>query len=161
MGTLQIVGIVLAVLLVGGFLVLTLFVTNTRKKTLAAVQDRLGADAIVIYDEKAHCFGLTSRGHGYLQTFGTLAATPDTLLFVQWSPKEELELSRADILSVDLSTEHLGRDRGSLLLVVTYRDPSVTADPESGRVAGQDSVAWKVDDLEAWKDELSKDELKR
>ena len=156
MGTLQIVGIVLAVLLVGGFLILTVFVTNTRKKTLAAVKQRLGESNVVLFDEKAHCFGLTSRGHGYLQTFGTLAATPDKLLFVQWSPKEELELARADIVAVDLSTEHLGSDRGSLLLVVTYRDPSVTADEESGRVAGQDSVAWKVDDLEAWKDELGK-----
>lgn len=154
MGTLQIVGIVLAVLLVGGFLVLTLFVTNTRKKTLAAVKARLGEDNVVLYDEKAHCFGLTSRGHGYLQTFGTLAATADKLLFVQWSPKEELELSRADIVSVDLSSEHLGSDRGSVLLVVTFKSPDVAADEEAGTVAGQDAVAWKVDDLEAWKSEL-------
>jgi hypothetical protein len=151
MSTLQIVGIVLAVLLVGGFLVLTLFVTNTRKKTLAAVQARLGADKIVIYDEKAHCFGLASREHGYLQTFGTLALTGDTLLFVQWSPKDELEVSRSDILSVDLSTEHRGSDKGNLLLVVRYSSPDVTADEETGRAAGEESVAWQVAELEAWK----------
>lgn len=151
MSTLQIVGIVLAVLLVGGFLVLSLFVTNTRKKTLATVQERLGVDRMVIYDEKAHCFGLTSREHGYLQTFGTLALTADTLLFVQWSPKEELEVDRADILSVDLSTEHRGSDKGNLLLVVRFTSPDVTADEESGRIAGEDSAAWQVADLEAWK----------
>lgn len=154
MSTLQIVGIVLAVLLVGGFLILTLFVTSTRKKTLAAVQARLGADEIVIYDEKAHCFGLTSREHGYLQTFGTLALTADTMLFVQWSPKAELELARADILSVDLSTAHKGSDKGNILLVVRFTSPEVTADEESGRVAGEDSVAWQVADLEAWKSAL-------
>jgi hypothetical protein len=156
MGTLQIVAIVLAVVLVIGFLILTLFVTNTRKKTVDAVKGRLGADKIVLYDEKAHCFGLTSKGHGYLQTFGCLATTPDAVLFVQWSPKEELELKRSDILSVDESREHQGRDRAADLLVVRFRSPEVEADEETGAVAGEDAVAWQVDDIEAWKSELGR-----
>ena len=54
----------------------TALVTVTVNSVNDAPSFTKGGDQIVLYDEKAHCFGLTSRGHGYLQTFGTLAVAP-------------------------------------------------------------------------------------
>jgi hypothetical protein len=59
-------------------------------------------------------------------------------------------------LSVEESREHQGKDRAADLLVVRFRSPEVEADEETGAVAGEDAVAWQVDDIEAWKSELGK-----
>jgi hypothetical protein len=145
---LQVILLVVAALVIVGFVVLTLFVTNARKKTVQEVKDRLGPSDIILLDEKARCHGLESRGHGYLQTMGCLAVTPDRMLYLQWSPREELEVSRVDILGLDERREHNGRDRGADLLAVKFRN----SDAEDG----EDVVAWQVASLEAWSEELEK-----
>jgi hypothetical protein len=142
---LQIIAIVLVVVIVIGFLLLWLYVSKTRKQSSGEVRERLGGDAVVLIDGEAHCYGLESKDHSYLSTFGCLGMTGDKLLYVQWSPKEELELRRSDITGVEVTREHRGKEREEDLLSITFRD----ADGET------DKVAWKLTDLDAWMKELA------
>jgi hypothetical protein len=127
------------------FLLVWLYVSKARKQRSGEVRQRLGGEAVVLIDGEAHCFGLESKDHSYLSTFGCLGMNRDELLYVQWSPKQEFELKRADITGVEVTREHRGKERDEDLLSITFRDAD----------GGSDKVAWKLTDIDAWVSELA------
>lgn len=143
MSALQIIAIVVAVLAILGFLGVWLFVSGARKRVAGDVRSRLGGDPKLL-DSEAHCFGLESKDHTYLSTFGCLGANDEQLLYVQWSPKQELELDRSRILGVEVTSEFRDRDREEELVAVRFSGDE-----------GEDRVAFKLLDPSAWVDELS------
>lgn len=145
MSVLQIIAIVIAAVAILGFLGVWLFVNGARKRVANDVRGRLGGEPKV-FDSEAHCYGLESRDHTYLSTFGSLGVNDDTLLYVQWSPKQEFELERSRILGVEVIREFRDRDREEDLVAVRFS----TEDGED-----EDRVAWKVLAPDLWVDELS------
>jgi hypothetical protein len=143
---LQIIAIVLVVLLVVGFGLVWLYVSRAQRQTAIQVLEDLDGEVKLMAD-KAHCYGLESRDHTYLTTFGCLAATDDQLVYVQWSPKQQLEIDRSSIVKVEKTKEHKEQEQGSELLSVTFQAPDVDG--------GRDVVAWEVDDVDDWVGELT------
>jgi len=141
---LQVVAIVIGALVIVGFVALWWYVSGARKRTSGEVRQRLGADDVVLLDGEAHCYGLESKDHQYLSTFGALGMSGDTLLYLQWSPKEEFELDRSKIVAVEVAREFRGRDRDEDLLTITFQGDG-----------GEDKVAWKLTDNDAWLKELA------
>jgi hypothetical protein len=141
---LQVVAIVIGALVIVGFIALWWFVSGARKRTSGEVRQRLGGADVVLLDGEAHCYGLESKDHTHLSTFGALGMSADKLLYVQWSPREEFELDRSKILGVEVSREFRGRDRDEDLLTITFQGET-----------GEDKVAWKLTDNDSWLKELA------
>jgi hypothetical protein len=115
--------------------------TDTDDDVLAALG---GEPNILVMDDTADSFDVTSEGVGPLLGNGCLAATAEGLLFVQWAPRKRLWIPRARILKVGGSHAHLGKSTADALLRVEFRT-------EAGLV---DSAAWLVRDLPTWLAEL-------
>ena len=149
MSTLQIVVIALAVVVLVGWLVLTLVVKGKQKTGEAQAAELVGGDP-VLSDPKAICKGTESGPFNDWVGMGTLALGTDDLVFVRWSPHTVLKIARSAIASYEFTTEHLGRASKVPLLQVTYPN----ADHTEGENPGQDVVAWQVADQEAWNEAL-------
>ena len=89
--------------------------------------------------------GVESRGPAQMRGNGSLALLEDELLFVQWVPRRVIRIPRASITAVETPRTFLGKTLGSRLLAVSWRTPE----------GGQDRIAWKVGDLDAWLAALS------
>ena len=89
--------------------------------------------------------GVESRGAAQVRGNGSLALLEDELLFVQWVPRRVTRIPRASITAVETPRAFLGKTMGSRLLAVSWRTPE----------GGQDRIAWKVRDLDAWLAALS------
>lgn len=149
MSTLQIVVLVLAVVILIGWLVLTFVVKGKQKTGESEAVDLVGGDPRVS-DPKAICKGTESGAFNEWVGMGTLALGTDELVFVRWSPHDVMRIGLSDISSHEFTTEHLGRDSKTPLLQVTYAN----ADHTEGENPGQDVVAWQVADQDAWNDAL-------
>ena len=88
---------------------------------------------------KATFYGLASEGKGQTRGLGTLALTPDELLFVQFVPDRIVRVPRAQIAGATLARTFLGKSQNRDLLVVTW---------------GNEVAAWDVPDVAAWETAL-------
>ena len=111
-----------------------------RRRAVAEVRSRLGADPILMMDDRANSFGIESAGKAQIRGNGCLAATSHQVVFVMWLPRREIRIDRAAITAVERATSHLGKTMFRPLLRIRFIDPA-------GR---PDSVAWFVRDLPAW-----------
>lgn len=146
---LTVVLIVIAVLLVGGWIALTFVVKAKQRDGAQEARDLLGA-SIAVFDEKAVCRGTESGPINAWVGMGSLGLNDEELVFVRWSPHDVLRIGRGDIRSHVFTTEHLEREYKQPILQVTYANP----DHEEGETPGQDVVAWVVNDQDAWNDAL-------
>ena len=83
--------------------------------------------------------GQTSLGYGQIRGTGTLAITPDALVFVLWVPRRQVVIPLARITAVDTTNAHLGKRVGAALLRVRWSSDS-----------GEDAIAWQLADLDSW-----------
>jgi hypothetical protein len=115
------------------------------RRVAEQVRARLGADRILLIDERANSFGVESGGKAQIRGNGCLALTAGELLFLMWIPRRELRIERGRITSVERASSHLGKSIFRPLLRIRFID-------ELGRA---DSVAWFVRDLQAWEAALA------
>lgn len=127
-------------LFLGVFFVLLLyFLSRTARKVRAEVEAELSN--IELIDQGASFFGLSSKGVGQVRGNGCLALTEHELVFRMWVPKQWLRIRREDITAVETPRSHLGKTRGTPLLLVAFKDHERSA---------VDTIAWQVRDLAAW-----------
>ncbi len=91
------------------------------------------------FDVGPQFYGVESRGATQMRGNGTMVLTADELAFVLWIPHMTLRIPVRDIVEVDHPKSHLGKSGGVPLLRVRWRTAGV-----------DDTVAWRVADLEAW-----------
>jgi hypothetical protein len=116
-----------------------------RRRAAEDVRSRLGADRIHLMDERANSFGLESKGAAQIRGNGCLAISDSELMFVMWLPRREIVVPRHQITGVERVRSHLGKSVGRELLKISF----------TGAEGNPDSVAWLVNDLEAWESALS------
>jgi hypothetical protein len=104
------------------------------------VKSRLDRSSILLVDEAADSYGLTSRGWFQARGNGCLGASSIAVLFVPWAGDDELWIPMDRVLAVDATDSHLGKAKGAMLLRVRFVN-------EQGE---QDSVAWAVKDVPRW-----------
>ncbi len=149
MSTLQIVVLVLAVVVLLGWLILTFVVKGKQRTGEAEAVDLVGGSPEVS-DPKAICKGTESGAFNEWVGMGTLALGADELVFVRWSPHDVMRIELSDLSSHVFTSEHLGRDSKTPLLQVRFAN----AEHTEGETPGQDIVAWQVSDQDAWNDAL-------
>jgi len=142
--------VVLALIAGAAYLVLTFVVKGKQSQGTDEVRETLGADNILVLDDKAICKGTESGRYNNLVGMGTLALTKDEFYFLRWSPRAELRIPRSDMLEHTFTIEHLDKGGKKPWLQVRYRNPEYT----EGDEAGVDVVAWDVDDPDAFNDAL-------
>ncbi|MBK9001865.1 MAG: hypothetical protein IPM35_39585 [Myxococcales bacterium] len=118
------------------------FVHRLRARGRAALE-RFAPSDVVLSELMAQSYGEESRGATQARGNGALALTKDELFFLLYVPERELRIPLASIEAVTMPRSHLGKTSGAKLLHVRFR-----------RDAGQDAVAWRVLDPEAWKFQL-------
>ena len=93
--------------------------------------------------DKADFYGVASRGEGQVRSLGTLALTPDELVFLQFVPESEVRVPLKAITHVEIARSFLDKTVTRDLMVVTWK---------SGE--DDDRVAFDVPDMDAWRSEL-------
>lgn len=102
------------------------------------LRDTLGQPAVLLRDESANFFGLTSRGATQLRGNGVLLLTHEVLAFQPWFREQAIVIPRASITVVKTTRSHLGKTIGRDLLTVEFAD------------GPHDEVAWYVRTLPPW-----------
>jgi hypothetical protein len=147
MNGLVVAAVVVVALVVVAALALNRFVSKARAQANSEVRSRLGGEP-VLFDDEAEALGVASRPQGVLRGMGCLGLSERELLFVQWKPRQEISIARSDIVEVIETTVHRGRDFGVPILAVKFKDPDAST-PD-----GTDTIAWRVFDVDAWRQEL-------
>ena len=128
-------------------LTILILVSNLQKglrgRSAQLIQHRFPVHQIRRQSPFANCFGITSKGMGQIRGNGPLVLTPDQLWFQLLVPQRELSIPLSTIQQVEIRSHHLRKTRFTPLLYVEYQTPT-----------GSDSVAWQVEDPEAWKVDL-------
>jgi hypothetical protein len=139
--------IVILVLLIGGYVALTVVVRKKRGEGAQRVRDALGGDGqIKVFEDKAICRGTESGPFNNLIGMGTLGYNGDELVFVRWSPEAEVRVAAVDLLAHQFTTEFNGKTYPKPILDITYRN----AEHTEGEAPGQDHIAFEVSDHDAW-----------
>lgn len=141
------IAVVLLAALIVGAVALNRFVVKARAQANEEVRTWLGGDP-VLFDDEAEALGVASREQGYLRGMGCLGMSETELLFVQWKPRQEIRIALGDIVEVIETTEHRGRDFGRPILAVRFRSAESRSDD------GTDVIAWRVYDVERWREVL-------
>lgn len=119
------------------------FLHGLRVRGQAALDRRFARSDVILSELMAQSYGEQSRGVTQARGNGALALTKDELFFMLYVPERELRIALASIEDVSNPRSHLGKTSGAKLLHVRFK-----------RDAGEDAVAWRVPDPEAWKAEL-------
>ena len=141
--------VILPAVLIGvGFfavLVLTLMYVGRRLRARgrAAIDERFPAAEVLRSETMAQSYGEQSRGAAQARGSGALALTKGELFFLLYVPERELRVPLSSIQATAIVRSHLGKTSGVKLLKVTF----TTED-------GEDAVAWRVPDPDAWRAEL-------
>jgi hypothetical protein len=128
-GALLVVGLLIAAIV----LPLLSAVAKKRDEVASELRAELG-DRLELIEPQARSFGLASRGASQTRGNGCLALTADRIVFVQWLPKDRLEIERAAIVRVETARSHLGKATSIPLVRVTFRQ----GDGE------EDAIAWQL-----------------
>jgi hypothetical protein len=129
---------------VGGLVVMSLVFRVVARAAAASIRaniaGRFPADAIVMQDDLANHFGRTSKGPVQVRGgSGGLVLTRDALHFLP-IVGDEVTIPLSEISGVATVKSHLGKTVGRPLLKVEF---------------GGDSIAFFVNDVEAWKRHLA------
>ena len=136
MSALAIVALVLGILLVLALVLLP--IRRRARRTEADVAAELGDG--VRRSEQVLGLGLESRGRGQVRGNGLLALGEDELVFRMLVPRRETRIPLAGVTAVGSERTWLGKWIGVRLLRVRWRTPE----------GGEDAMAWRVRDLDAW-----------
>jgi hypothetical protein len=98
----------------------------------------LGQPEVLLRDEMANCFGVTSRGVTQLRGNGVLLLTRDVLAFQPWFRDAPIVIERSRITAAKSARSQLGKTIGRDLLMVEFTEDR------------PDSVAWYVRALPPW-----------
>ena len=134
------VAVVVLVLVVVGVAVGLLLARKGARRASERVEERL-AGLDVLRRTKANLYGVASEGKGQVRGLGTLALTPDELVFVQYLPDRLIRIRRDRITAAAIGRSFLGKTSGRDLLMVTW---------------GEDVAAWDVPDVTSWQAALRK-----
>lgn len=113
-------------------------------RTRALIEHHFPVGSTVRSDDMAQFFGLESRGAVQMRGNGGLVLTRDELCFLPLVGDAALRIPRRAIRVVSEVRSHLGKTVGRPLLRVEYEGEG-----------GPDAVAWFVNDVSAWRAELS------
>lgn len=119
------------------------FLEGLRSRGRAAIDGRFAPSDVMLSELMAQSYGEQSRGVTQARGNGALALTKAELFFLLYVPERELRIPLGSIEAVTNPRSHLGKTSGAKLLHVRFR-----------RDAGEDAVAWRVPDPEAWKAKL-------
>jgi hypothetical protein len=134
---LTVVGCVLLSVVITGFGVRQILRKGAREAE-QRLMAKLGQPSVLLRDESANCFGLTSLGVTQLRGNGVLVLTHEYLAFQPWFRGQAMVIPRATITAATTTRAHLGKTIGRELLLVEFSE-------------GQgDSVAWYVRSLQPW-----------
>ena len=134
LGAASLVALVLAVMYVAKTL---------RKRGRAEIDRRFPAADVLLSETLAQSYGQQSRGATQARGNGALALTTCEHFFLLYVPERELRIPLSDITAVSHPRGHLGKTGGVKLLHVAFTTPD-----------GEDAIAWRVPDPEAWKAKL-------
>lgn len=98
----------------------------------------------ILADEKANCLGIESRGMAQIRGNCCLLLGAEELVWVMWRPQRTHRIARGRFRGVEVVRSHLGKSRGFKLVKLAF-------DNDEG---ARDSVAWLVQDLDAWVSQL-------
>ena len=97
-----------------------------------------------LVDEKADCLGIESGGSAQVRGNCCLLLGAEELVWVMWKPQSTHRIARGKFRSVEVVRSHLGKSRGFKLVKLVFENDE----------GASDSVAWLVQDLEGWVDQL-------
>ncbi len=137
--------IVIGLLVVAAFVGLALMIRRGAGAARHRIDSAL-AELDVRRQGKANFYGLASKGSAQVRGLGTLALTPDELVFLQMVPANEVRVPRPAIHTVEVARSFLGKTQGRDLLVIAWAADGV-----------EDRVAFDVPDLDAWRQALAPD----
>ena len=129
-----VVGCVLLFVVITGFGVRQLLRKGIREAE-ARLMAKLGQPSVLLRDEMANFFGLTSRGATQLRGNGVLLLTNDVLAFQPLFREDPILIPRKTISATKTVRSHLGKTIAHDLLFVEFAD---------------DSVAWYVRSPQPW-----------
>ena len=136
----------MAVVIIGIIVVLVVLAVVAVRRGAGAARARIEAglgELEVHRQDKANFYGQASKGEGQGRGLGTLALTPDELVFLQFVPANEVRVPLGAVSGVEIAREFLGKVQARDLLVVTW-----TAE------GAEDRVAFDVPDIESWRGAL-------
>ena len=135
--------IVIGLLVIAAFVGLALMIRRGAGAARLRIDSAL-AELDVQRRAKANFYGLASKGSAQVRGLGTLALTPDELVFLQLVPANEVRVPRRSIHAVEVASSFLGKTQGRDLLVISW-----AAD------GSDEQVAFDVPDLDAWRQALT------
>lgn len=133
-------------LIIGVVAVLVLAVVIAVRRGAGAARARIVLELAALdvkRQAKANLYGVASAGERQVRSLGTLALTPEELVFFQMVPEKEVRVPRPAITNVEVERSFLGKTQDRDLLVVAWN----AGDDE-------DSVAFDVPDIDSWLTEL-------
>jgi hypothetical protein len=137
--------IVIAIVVVAVVIVVVAFLAQKGASSAQArVEDSL-ASLDVRRQDKVHCHAAATEGEGQTRRLGTLALTPDELVFVQFVPPGEVRVPLAAVTKVETARSFLGKEHTTDLMVVSWATESEGTDSQ---------VAFDVPDIESWRADL-------
>jgi hypothetical protein len=132
-------GFVIVAIVVVLVIVVVVAVRRGAGTARARIEAGLG-DLEVQRQDKANYYGQASKGEGQLRGLGTLALTPDELVFLQFVPANEVRVPLGAVSGVEIARSFLGKAQARDLLVVTWIAEGA-----------EDRVAFDVPDVEDWR----------
>ena len=137
--------IVIAAIVAAGVFLLVVVLATVRglgARALAAADEILRGERLVLRDGSVNFFGVRSRGMGQVRGNGVLSLTDGRLHFLMWLPRRELSIPVRAISATETPESFLGKSVFRALLEVDFEN-------EAGE---PDAAAWLVGDLPAWRD---------
>lgn len=134
-----VIALVVAALLVVGFVVV---VRKGAASARGRIEARLG-ELEVERSSRANFYGVESRGARQVRALGTIALTPEAVVFLQLVPSGELVIPRAAITGTSTARGFLGKTQGRDLLVIEWTTGT-----------GTDRAAFDIPELDAWRSAL-------
>ncbi len=104
------------------------------------LREKYAHEDLLKVSPRANFFGLASKGMAQVRGNGALVLTRKGLYFEMLWPKREVAIALVSITAIRTPRSFLGKTVGRRLLEVSFRDGA----------GGTDSVAWWVEDLDAW-----------
>jgi hypothetical protein len=138
----------MAFALIGILLVVVIVVAVVVQNRTTAARKRIEAglaDLDVLRQDKADYYGQESMGARQVRGVGMLALTAEELVFFQLVKDADVRVPRADITSVEVGREFLGKTVNRDLMLVSWGSGDDT-----------DRAAFDVPDIEAWQTDLGR-----
>jgi hypothetical protein len=114
-----------------------------KKPLEARIAAQYAEHEVLLKDLGANSFGLESKGVFQLRGNGALVLTASHLHFFQFLTKREVRIPLGAITELGFTHTHLGKATTRNLLKVRFE--------EGGKA---DSIAWYVNDPQAWKERI-------